>query len=185
MNVKTVDTRERRALLLIDFQRDFLEPTGRMPAAQNQVAPVLRAAAQAIAQARADGDLIAAIGNEFSPKDFLMNLLRRRASIAGTEGSRWTEMLPLADAKYFPKWAGSAFVNPELDLWLGANAVTTLVLAGLMAKACITATARDALAKGYQVRILADAVACYGDTSRVRALSRLKDKGAVIQRSAA
>ena len=119
-----------------------------MPAAQNQVAPVLRAAAQAIAKARADGDLIAAIGNEFPPNAFLMNLLRRHASIAGTDGSRWTEMLPLGDARYFPKWAGSAFVNPDLHRWLVENRVTTLILAGLMAKACITATARDALAKG-------------------------------------
>ena len=31
----------RRALFLIDFQRDFLADDGRMPVARDQVAPVL------------------------------------------------------------------------------------------------------------------------------------------------
>jgi len=105
----------RRALLLIDFQRDFLEPSGRMQVARDQVSPVLCAAAQAMAKAHKAGDLVAAIGNEFRPSDFLMNLLRRHASMAGSEGARWTDKLPLDGVKYFPKWASSAFVNPELD----------------------------------------------------------------------
>ena len=48
----------------------------------------------------------------------------------------------------FPKWAGSAFVNPQLDRWLQANGVKTLRPARLMARACITATAKDALRRG-------------------------------------
>jgi len=135
----------RRALLLIDFQRDFLEPSGRMPVARAQVDSVLNAAARAMAEARDAGDLIVAIGNEFRPGDILMNLFRRNASILGSEGASWTDRLPLDGATYFPKWAGSAFVNPELNPWLRAHNVKTLVLAGLMAKACITATAKDAL----------------------------------------
>ena len=97
------------ALLLIDFQRDFLDWSGKMPVARDQVSPVLSAAAQAIAEARKEGDLVVAIGNEFRPSDFLMNALRRHASIAGSEGARWTEKLPLEGIKYFPKWAGERF----------------------------------------------------------------------------
>jgi nicotinamidase-related amidase len=176
----TTEPAGRRALLLIDFQRDFIESSGRMPVARNQVAPMLSAAARAIAEARQSGDPVVAIGNEFRPGDWLMNLLRRHASIAGSEGARWTEKLPLGDAQYFPKWAGSAFVNPALDPWLRDRAVTTLVLAGLQAKACVAATAKDALAKGYAVRILTDAVACVSDASRSRALARLEARGAVL-----
>ena len=170
----------RRALLMIDFQRDFLDPSGRMPVDRNQVSPVLRAAAKAMADARVAGDLIVAIGNEFRPGDLLMNLLRRYASIAGSEGARWSDKLPLEGTTYFPKWAGSAFVNPQLDRWLQAHNVKTLVLTGLMARACVTATAKDALARGYEVQILTDAVACKSDASRARALARLKAKGAVL-----
>ncbi len=185
MDTNDVAAPERRALLLIDFQRDFLEPSGRLPAARNQVAPVLSAAARAIEEAKAAGDFVVAIGNEFRPLDFLMNFLRRGASIAGSEGARWTDKLPLDGVKYFPKWAGSAFVNPDLDKWLRANHVNTLVLTGLMASACVKATAKDALAGGYQVRIRADAVACRGDASRARALARLEARGAVVLRAAA
>ncbi len=175
----------RRALLMIDFQRDFLNSSGRMPVDRNQVSPVLSAAAKAMADARAAGDLIVAIGNEFRPGDLLMNLLRRYASIAGSEGARWSDKLPLEGTPYFPKWAESAFVNPELDRWLQAHGVKTLVLTGLMAKACVTATAKDALARGYEVQILADAVACKSDASRARALARLKARGAVLLPAAA
>jgi nicotinamidase-related amidase len=172
----------RRALLLIDFQRDFLDWSGKMPVARDQVSPVLSAAAQAIAEARKEGDLVVAIGNEFRPSDFLMNALRRHASIAGSEGARWTEKLPLEGIKYFPKWAGSAFVNPELGAWLRAQSVRTLVLTGVFARACVTATAKDALAKGYAVHILPDAVACKSDSSRARALGRLEARGAILCR---
>jgi nicotinamidase-related amidase len=94
MNHMPQTTRVRRALLLIDFQDDFLEPDGRMPICRSQVAPVLAAAARAIEQARQAGDLVVAIGNEFRPDDRLMNLLRRHAAIAGSPGARWTNALP-------------------------------------------------------------------------------------------
>jgi nicotinamidase-related amidase len=176
---------DRRALLLIDFQRDFVEPTGRMPAAQNQIPATLAAASSALARAKRNGDLIVAIGNEYRPRDYLMNLLRRRAAIAGSDGARWSDRLEVDGAQYFPKWADSAFVNPELDIWLRAHGLATLVLCGLMARACVTATAKDALTRGYNVHILADAVACYSDASRSRALARLKARGAHVLSDAA
>jgi nicotinamidase/pyrazinamidase len=169
--------RARRALLLIDFQQDFLDPGGRMPVCQSQVRPVLAAASDAVAQARAAGDLVMAIGNEFKPGDHLMNLLRRYASMAGSPGMQWTKSLPLIAIPYLPKWAGSAFVNPELEDWLRAHQIKTLALCGLMARACITATAKDALALGYRVELVADAIACASDASRDRALARLERKG--------
>jgi nicotinamidase-related amidase len=174
----------RSALLLIDFQRDFLEDGGRMPAARGQVPAVLEAAGRAIAAARAAGDLVVAIGNEFRPGDLLMNLLRRGAAMSGSEGARWTDKLPRDGLPYFPKWAGSAFVNPELDPWLRARGVKTLALTGVMAKACVSATAKDALARGYEVRVLTDAVGCFSDASRERAFARLRARGVELARAA-
>ena len=171
-----------RALLLVDFQRDFIEATGRMPVARSQVWPVLDAARREVIEARKAGDPVVAIGNEFRPQDLLMNMLRRNAGISGSDGARWTERLPVEDATYFPKWAGSAFVNPALDPWLRARSVQTIVLAGLFARACITATATAALARGYDVCIPADAVACASDRSRDRSLERLEAKGITVVR---
>jgi nicotinamidase-related amidase len=167
----------RRALVLIDFQRDFIEPTGRMPVDQGQVSSVLNAARQAMSDAQRTGDPVVAIGNEFRPSDHLMNLLRRNASIAGSPGARWVQDLPLEGIPYFPKWASSAFVNPDFERWLQASNVRTLRLTGLQAKACVTATAKDAMRRSYAVEVFDPAIACVSDRSRARALARLERQG--------
>jgi len=138
---------------------------------------VLQAARQAIGQAQSAGHVVVAIGNEFRPRDYLMNLLRRNASIAGSPGARWIRDLPLDGIPYFPKWASSAFVNPEFERWLRTEHVRTLRLAGLQAKACVTATAKDAMKRGYAVEVFDRAIACVSDRSRARALARLERQG--------
>ena len=168
----------RRALLLIDFQEDFLDPGGRLPVCADHAVSAVAAANRAVADARAAGDAILAIGNEFRPGDHLMNLLRRGASIAGSSGCRWTGALPLDDTPYLVKWATSAFVNPELDIWLRARQVGTVALAGLKAAACVSATAKDAITRGYDVELVTDAIACDSDASRRRALEALRGRGA-------
>lgn len=167
------------ALLLIDFQRDFCEASGRLPVAMDQVEPALAAARRAMAAFREAGRPIVAIGNEFRRNDRLMNLLRRHAAIAGSRGAEWDPRLPRDDLPYFAKWATSAFVNPEIDAWLRARSIDELVLCGLKAGACVTATARDALLRGYRVHLVREAILCNSDRSRTRALARLERQIAV------
>ena len=165
------------ALLMIDFQRDFLRPDGRMPVNQTQVAPVLAAAVRAMMRFRTAGCPVVAIGNEFRRGEWLMNLLRRGAAVAGSPGAAWDDRLPLKDATYFAKWAGDAFVNPALEPWLRQAGVRRLVLTGVFARACITSTARGALARGFEVHALAEAIGCASDVTRARALTRLAQGG--------
>jgi nicotinamidase-related amidase len=173
-------SRAKRALLLIDFQRDFLRERGRLPVAGGQIAPVIDAANRAARRARADGARVIAIGNEFEHRDWVRNLLRRFAALAGSEGARWDERVPREGLRYFAKWRGSAFSNPELERFLESENIGALDLAGLYAGACISATARDALKRGYRVTVLGDAVADQSDAARRRALRRLERAGAVI-----
>jgi nicotinamidase-related amidase len=173
-------SRQKRALLLIDFQRDFLRGSGRLPVAASQVEPVIEAANRAQRQARAEGVTIIAIGNEFRRRDWLANLFRRFAALAGSAGARWDERVPREGLRYFAKWRGSAFSNPELERFLEAENVGALDLAGLYAGACISATASDALRRGYRVAVLGDAVADRSDAARRRALRRLGRLGAVV-----
>ncbi|HTR14703.1 MAG TPA: isochorismatase family cysteine hydrolase [Roseiarcus sp.] len=168
------------ALLLIDFQADFLDRGGRMPVARAHVAPAVAAAAEAAALFKARGRPVVAIGNEFRRGDYMMNFLRRYAAMAGSPGARWDARVPREGAAYFPKWAGSAFCNPALEPWLKERGIGTLVLAGLMARACITATAQDAMRRGFRVMLLEPAIACASDGSRARALARLERKGAEV-----
>jgi nicotinamidase-related amidase len=169
-----------RALILLDFQRDFLADGGRMPVARHHVAPVIAAARCAADQARARGDLIVRVGNEFRQGDIVGNLLRRRAAVVGSVGTAWDDRVPAEDGIYLPKSAGSAFTNPALDAALAARGIRHLTIAGLFARGCVRATAEAALRRGLTVELLADAVACSSDRSRDRALRRLAARGAGV-----
>jgi nicotinamidase-related amidase len=175
--------RGRRALLLIDFQRDFLADDGRMPVSRGQVAGVLVATRVAIERAQGDGDLIVMIGNEFRPGDRIGNLLRHHAAVAGSAGAAWDERASASgtDAVYLPKWEGSAFCNPELGELLARAGVEQVTLCGLYARACVTATAREALSRGLRVTVVRDAVACRSDGSRATALRRLARRGVELR----
>ena len=167
------------ALMLIDLQADFLDDDGRMPVARAHVAPMIAAAADAAALFKRCGRPVVAVGNEFRRSDVVMNFLRRYASVEGSPGARWDGRVPLDGAKYFPKWGGSAFGNPELEPWLRAQSVSTLVIGGLMARACVTATTKAAIERGFRVMLIEPAIACVSDRSRERALARLERKGAL------
>jgi nicotinamidase-related amidase len=163
----------RRALLLIDYQHDFLDDAGRMPIARHQVAPLIAETQRAIAAARASGMDVIAIGNEFKPNDWFMNALRRRAAIAGSRGAAWDERLPIAGLPYFPKVASDAFSNAALRRYLVERGTEEVVLAGLQSKACVTATARGARKAGLRVRVLGPAVADTSDGAKRNALRKL------------
>ncbi len=171
---------QHRALLLIDFQDDFLADNGRMPVARDQVGPVLSATQAAITQAQARGDLIVQIGNEFRPHDLIGNLMRRGAAVAGRPGTRWDPRFAAPGAVYVAKWKSDAFCNPALEKLLREHRIQDVVLAGLYARACVAATAKAALARGFQTHVLGEAVACRSDASREAALGRLRRRGAHI-----
>lgn len=172
--------RGRRALLLIDFQRDFLADDGRMPVARHQVTGLLVATGKVTAQATADGDLIVRIGNEYRPRDRIGNWARRHAAMAGSAGAAWDDKVAGGSA-YLPKWRASGFCNPELATLLAREDVGQVTICGLYAGACVTATARDALSRGLRVTVIRDAVACRSDRSRETALQRLNRHGVELR----
>jgi nicotinamidase-related amidase len=171
------DTVSRRALLLIDFQYDFLADNGRMPVDRSQVQPVLTATRSAIDKAQGAGDLIVRIGNEFKPGDFVGNTFRHRAAIAGSSGACWDPRVDAGDSVYVAKWRGNAFCNPELSRLMSDHLIEEVCLTGLFARGCVTATAKGASARGLQVHLLVDAIACKSDASRSAALARLGRRG--------
>jgi nicotinamidase-related amidase len=162
----------RRALLLIDFQRDFLDADGRMPIARHQVEPLIVETRRAVEAARKEGMDVIAIGNEFRPGDWL-NFFRRNAAIAGSPGAAWDARLPIAGIPYFPKTQSDAFSNAELRRYLAERGTEEVILTGLQSKACVSATARGARKAGLRVRVLARAVADTSDRARKHALRKL------------
>jgi nicotinamidase-related amidase len=169
----TEDTPPRRALLLIDFQYDFLSDEGRMPIDRRQVQPVVRAAQTAIERAQGAGDLIIKIGNEFRPGDLVGNALRHHAAMAGSPGADWDPRVDAEGSVYVAKWKSDAFCNPKLNRLLEDGQIEQVCLSGMFARACVTATAKAAMAQGLQVELLVDAIACKSNASRSAALARL------------
>ena len=167
----------RRALLLIDFQEDFLAPGGRMPVDQGQVRPAIDAARRAVDEARHEGDLMVKIGNEFRHSDVIGNFFRHHAAIKGSPGAAWDGRIDPSEATYVSKWRSDAFCNPELMALLDEAHVGQVRLTGLYAKACVSATAKAARRRGLSVQVISDATACSSDKSRQAALDKLRTIG--------
>jgi hypothetical protein len=69
-------------------------------AARHQVTPVMTAARAAIDQARRNEQPIIKIGNEFQPRDIMMNAPRRHAAMAGSTGAGTPGSTPTARSTF-------------------------------------------------------------------------------------
>jgi len=69
------------------------------------------------------------------------------------------ELTPLASEYVVEKRRDSAFQDTELELWLRALRVDTLVFCGIDTYICVESTLRDAFNRGYDVILAEDAVA--------------------------
>jgi len=178
----TVPRSDATALLVLDLQVDFVERSGRMPIASEQIEQVLTRSNRAIAAAAAGHLTIVYIGNEYTRWDIPGNWFRRNAARSGTPGAMLDPHLKkVAGAPYLPKRRGDAFSNPDLERLLRSDHINRIVLCGVYAGDCVTATARGALGKGFAVTILSDAVGAASAAERQLALVKLARSGAQIE----
>jgi nicotinamidase-related amidase len=168
------------ALLVLDLQKDFLQPTGRLPIYSQQVGPLLEATNHRIQTAAEEQTPIVYIVNQFDPFD-LNNLFRNFSALRGSPGSALDpRVIVPPGAPIVPKRAPDAFTNPRLTTLLASWSARRLLITGVFADACVAATATSALRKGFEVAVAADSVGAASDQARDRALSRLRSKGAYI-----
>lgn len=170
---------DRAALVLVDMQRDFIEPNGVFGmlgidlAMYRKTRPKLAALLDA---ARRAGLLVVHIQNTTlpnrmsdSPVQMRFNLrmheeVRRSAyplcyTVPGTPGHEFVdEFVPLADELVVRKYRSSAFWGTNLDLLLGSNGIETVIVAGCTTEGCVESTARDALFNDYYVVVAQDCV---------------------------
>lgn len=167
----------RAALLLLDLQRDFLAGDGRMPVAQGQVAGLLCAVNRLAESSREIGWPVIRIRNEFSPWDFPANLFRRNAAIRGRPGAEDDPRVVVAADHRFCKSRADAFSNPQMEAFLRSAKADTVVIAGVFAEGCVSATAKGARRAGFRPVVVADAVAGANDRKVETALERLRRTG--------
>jgi nicotinamidase/pyrazinamidase len=174
----------RTALVLINFQNDYLRPGGRMAVAQDQVDPMLNAANAMIEAARKNAIDVIYVRDEFSRFEFIRNMLRNDAALRYEAGSALDPKLDGTAGVYFNKEHGDAFSNSEFGSHLEALNLGNLIIAGVFAGGSVAATTRDAIKRGYKVTVISDAIAGANDEARDKALAELKGAGAQIETSA-
>lgn len=190
----------RTAVIVIDMQRDFVEPGGFGASLGNDVGrlrAIIPTVARLIEGARAAGvpvihtrechrpdlsDLPAAKRDRGNPA------LRigdpgpmGRVLIAGEPGADIIpELYPVAGELVLDKPGKGAFYATGLGDWLAARGIAYLVLAGVTTEVCVQTTMREANDRGYACLLAEDATDSYFPEFKAAALDMIRAQGAII-----
>ncbi len=137
------------ALMLVDFQREFVD--GGLPLPSSRAA--IQSAAELAAWARRSGILVVLVQNVIDRPG--SPLFRRGSAAADFVG----ELAPRAGDLVIEKTTGGAFSRTNLDEDLRARGIDTLILGGFMTHLAVLTTASDAGILGYHAVVAADATA--------------------------
>lgn len=171
---------EHTALLLVDMQRDFIDPSGLFGelgvdlTMYDESRPRL---AGLLAEARQAGALIIHIQNNAlpdrmsdSPAQIRFNMRMHevarsdrpplRYTVPGTAGHEFVdEFRPIDGELVVSKYRSSAFWGTNMEMLLRSNGVETVIIGGCTTEGCVESTARDAMFNDHYVVIASDCVA--------------------------
>jgi len=175
------------ALLIVDVQADFLPGGALAVPSGDEVVPVLASVAAAFRQA----GLPVVASRDWHPEDHCSFAARGGPwpphCIAGTPGAELDPNLGLdpgtliVDKATAPdKDAYSAFDGTGLARLLEDRGVTRVIVGGLATEYCVLNTARDAIASGFDLILLNDAIRAIDPTDGERAVAELGDLGALV-----
>jgi biuret amidohydrolase len=190
----------KSALVIIDMQRDFLEPGGFGAALGNDVARLQAAVApcrDVLAAARQLGllvihtreghrpDLSDAPPHKFERGDPKNRIGARgpmgRILIRGEPGHDIIAALyPLQDEPVIDKPGKGAFYQTDLELMLRNRGIDTLFVAGITTEVCVNTTVREANDRGFRCIVLADCCASYFPEFHQAGLAMIKAQGGIF-----
>lgn len=172
----------RTAVLVLDMQRDFLQPEGKLQVEPSQVEPLLERVNLLLDRVACCAPQVEVvyIRNTFSPDDTIANWFRNGAAVRSTTGAQLDPRLRRVAGASFDKEAPDAFSNAAFDRHLRQQRVDHVVIAGVFADGCVKHTARGALNRGYRVTLLRDGVADASQEDVSDALQTLRAEGAVV-----
>ena len=172
---------ERAALLIIDMQRDFIEPGGFGEMLGNDVSMLRRAIepnARLLAAWRAAG-LFAIHTREGHSPDLSDLPASKKARSRGAIGigdpgpmgrillrgeaghDIIPELYPAPGEPVIDKPGKGAFYATDLQALLQSRGITQLVVTGVTTEVCVNTTVREANDRGYECLVLADCCASY------------------------
>jgi nicotinamidase-related amidase len=162
----------KRALLLVDFINLFDFPDAEKLAARGLEAA--RNAARLKERARADGIPCIYCNDNFGQwKSEFSRVVQECMDRGGAARDIATLLRPTHDDFSILKPRHSAFYGTPLEFLLDELEVETLVLAGLSADMCISATAQDAYVRQFRLRVPPDCVAADTADHEAQALDHM------------
>ena len=187
------------AVVIIDMQRDFIEPGGFGELLGNDVS-LLKSA---VGPCRADLDAarragLTVVHTREGHRPDLSDLLpakrtRGGKTFIGTDGPMGRilvrgevghdivpELRPLDGEPIVDKPGKGAFWQTDLHLILEARGIRSLILCGVTTEVCVNTTAREANDRGYEVLVVADACGSYFPEFHRVALEMIKAQGAIV-----
>src|SRR5271156_5007010 len=191
---------DRAALVIIDMQRDFLEPGGFGEALGNDVSRLQAAVGplrQVLAAARDQGMLVIHTREGHRPdlSDAPPHKVERgdpstrigavgpmgRILVRGDPGPDIIpELYPLQDEPVIDKPGKGAFYQTDLELMLRNRDIDTLFVCGVTTEVCVNTTVREANDRGFRCIVLSDC--CGSDFPEFHAagLAMIKAQGGIF-----
>jgi len=191
---------ERAALVIIDMQRDFLEPGGFGAALGNDVTRLRTAVApcrDVLAAVRPLGLLVIHTREGHRPdlSDAPPHKVERgdpknrigargpmgRILVRGEPGHDIiAELYPLQDEPVIDKPGKGAFYQTDLELMLRNRGIDTLFVAGVTTEVCVNTTVREANDRGFRCVVLSDCCASYFPEFHQAGLAMIKAQGGIF-----
>ncbi len=190
----------RSALVIIDMQRDFLEPGGFGAALGNDVS-LLKAAVEPIGNvlkaARETGMLVIHTREGHRPDlaDAPPLKVERgdpatrigapgpmgRILVRGEPGHDIIpELYPVAGEPVIDKPGKGAFYQTDLELMLKNRGIETLLVCGVTTEVCVNTTIREANDRGFRCIALSDGCASYFPDFHAAGLAMIKAQGGIF-----
>lgn len=191
---------ETTALLIIDMQRDFLEPGGFGELLGNDVSRLrgaIEPSQRILAAAREKGLAVVHTREGHRPDlaDAPPSKLARgglkigigdigpmgRVLIRGEHGHDIIpELCPVAGETVIDKPGKGAFYATDLDFVLKERGIRTLIVCGVTTEVCVHTTVREANDRGYECLVLSDCVGSYFPEFQKAGLEMIKAQGGIF-----
>ncbi len=191
---------DRSALIIIDMQRDFLEPGGFGAALGNDVSRLQAAVApcrDVLAAVRRAGmlvihtreghrpDLSDAPPHKVERGDPALRIGARgpmgRILVRGEPGHDIIpELYPATGEPVIDKPGKGAFYQTDLELMLHNHAIDTLLVCGVTTEVCVNTTVREANDRGFRCIVLSDCCASYFQEFHAAGLAMIKAQGGIF-----
>ena len=191
---------DRTALLVIDMQRDFLQPGGFGELLGNDVSLLARAVPptqRVLAAARAAGVMVVHTREGHRPDlSDCPPAKRRRGRLAvgiGDQGPMGRvlvrgeaghgivpELAPVDGEPVVDKPGKGAFYATDLEATLRNRGIESLWVTGVTTEVCVTTTVREANDRGFECLVLEDCVGSYFPEFQRAALDMIKAQGGIF-----